>query len=47
MAGLYLEGSVTGPPALDWLLIPIAVAAVVVIIYLIGRIGPGGPWATH
>ncbi len=43
-ARLFLQDADVGPVALWWLWILIAVMFLVIIAYLVSRIGPGGPW---
>lgn len=47
-APLFLQDTTeVGPVALPWLWILIAVLFTGAIIYLVKRIGPGGPWTSR
>ena len=44
MRPLYLQEPFAGPDPLWWLWLLIAAGFLGIIVYLVGRIGPGGPW---
>jgi hypothetical protein len=42
---LDVDNPVSGPVPMWWVWLLAAIAMLVIIVYLVGRIGPGGPWA--
>ena len=47
MRPLVLQASFGTADTLWWLWLLIAASFLGIIVYLVGRIGPGGPWARH
>jgi hypothetical protein len=42
---LQVDDPLSGPVPMWWVWLLVAAAMIVIIAYLVGRIGPGGPWA--